>query len=292
MIRIDAFTDEYMEVCMLISEMLNKGEKATVFKLQNEVYKVFNAPKSSEYIKNQGGMEKFEGKIISLSDLPMDYIAKPTRIIYKENSSSKNDVFAYVSEYIGDEYKPGSKNYEDTIALYADLTKKQKELSENGIVMPDGFNFGNYRIQKDGTLGFTDLDGMQLNGIFTTQSISDFLLKFISANKGDYEVVNSYFNDINGIYTEDVNVFNSIGLFLYDMINIDITKYNKRYLDYLIKDIGIRNDSINEKIRRLFSRDEKEFFTDEDYLDLKEHYKVVDNYTNSVTGNTKRFELK
>lgn len=292
MIRIDAFTDEYMEVCMLISEMLNEGEKATVFKLRDDVYKVFNAPKSFEYIKNQGGMEKFEGKIISLSDLPMEYIAKPTTIIYKEDSSSKNEVFAYVSDYIGPEYKPGSKNYEDTIALYADLTKKQKELSENGVVMPDGFNFGNYRVQKDGTLGFTDLDGMQLNGIFTTQSISDFLLKFISANKGDYEIVNSYFNDISGIYTEDVNVFNSIGLFLYDMINIDITKYNKRYLDYLIKDIGIRNDSINEKIRRLFSRNEKEFFTDEDYLDLKENYKVVDNYTNSVTGNTKRFELK
>lgn len=292
MIRFDAFTDEYMEVCMLISEMLNEGEKATVFKLRDDVYKVFNAPKSFEYIKNQGGMEKFEGKIISLSDLPMEYIAKPTKIIYKEDSSSKNEVFAYVSDYIGPEYKPGSKNYEDTIALHADLTKKQKELSENGVVMPDGFNFGNYRVQKDGTLGFTDLDGMQLNGIFTTQSISDFLLKFISANKGDYEIVNSYFNDISGIYTEDVNVFNSIGLFLYDMINIDITKYNKRYLDYLIKDIGIRNDSINEKIRRLFSRDEKKFFTDEDYLDLKENYKVVDNYTNSVTGNTKRFELK
>ena len=286
-LMIDDYPYEYLYGFLSDAEVLNKGEKANVFKLGDNVYKVFDAPKSYEYIKSQGGMEKFEGKLIGLSSLDISFGSTPTKIIYNSDSIAKKDVLCYTSDYLGDEYKPGTYDYETTIMLYRDLAKKFQILSENGLVNPDGFNFENLRVMKDNTFGIADFDGMQFHEVFTTQSRTDHFDRFLSAN-GDISPL--YYSIMNNIYTKNVNVFNLIALFLYDMLGLNLANYNDDYIRQLIKDIGIENSHINEKIISLFNGGEKVYFTDADFEDLKNNYKIVE--ANGFTGTTKKFSPK
>lgn len=284
---IDDYPYEYLYGFLSDAEVLNKGEKANVFKLGDNVYKVFDAPKSYEYIKSQGGRDKFEGKLIGLSSLDIPFGSIPSKIIYNSDSIGKKDILCYVSEYLGDEYKSGMFDYETTIMLYKDLAKKFQILSDNGLVNPDGFNFENLRVMKDNTFGIADFDGMQFHEVFTTQSRTDHFDRFLSAN-GDISPL--YYSIMNNIYTKNVNVFNLIALFLLDTLNLNIANYNGNYVDYLIKDIGIENSDINEKIISLFKSGEKVYFSDSDFEDLKNNYKLVD--AKGITGTTKKFSLK
>lgn len=286
-IKIDDYPYEYLYGFLSDATVLNKGEKANVFKLGDKVYKVFDAPKSYEYIKNQGGHELFSGKLISLATLDIPFGSIPSEIIYNTDSVGKKDILCYISEYLGEEFTHGMFDYETTIMLYQDLAKKFQALSDNGLVNPDGFNFGNLRIMKDNTLGIVDFDGMQFNEVFTTQSRTDHFDRFLSANS---DILPSYYSLIDNTYTKNVNVFNHIALFLYDMIGLNVANYNENYIKYLISDIGIENNDINEKIISLFKSGEKVYFTDADFEDLKNNYKIVD--AKGFTGTTKKFSRK
>ena len=283
-IKIDDYPYEYLYGFLSDAEVLNKGEKANVFRLKNKVYKVFDAPKSSEYIRGQGGKDKFEGKLIGLSTLDLPFAATPAEIIYDTDSVGKKDILCYASKYIGDEYKPGMFDYKTTIDLYSDLAKKFQTLSSKGLVNPDGFNFGNLRIMDDNTFGITDLDGMQFHEVFTTQSRTDHFNRFLYANK---DISFSYYNLYDNVYTSDVNVFNQVALFLYDMVGINLANYNWDYINYLISDIGIENKDIVDKIKGLYSSKYKEFFSDADFEDLKNNYEIVS--AQGHAGSTKKF---
>ena len=287
--KIDKYSEDYLKYGYILdAEVLNKGEKASVYRQGDEVYKVFDAPKSANYIESQGGIDMFEGKLLLLSTLEMPYVSKPTEIIYDANKPDyEKDILCYISNYLGKEYTPGMYDFDKTILLHSDLAKKMKELSNNELINPDGFNFSNLRIMQDGTFGLADLDGMQFKGIFTTQSRTDHFDRFLRANS---DIASSYYNGDYNIYTNDVNVFNSIALFLFDTLGLNIVNYDKRYLEYLIKDIGIENNDIIDKVKLLFTSSEKTFFADADFEDLKNNYKIVE--ANGFTGTTKKFSRK
>lgn len=293
----DYFSYDYLYAFLSTADVLNKGEKANVYKLGDKVYKVFDAPMSYEYIKNQAyesildictPMEIFSGKLEAAHRLDIPFVATPDKIIYNSDSIGNKDVIAYRTNYIGDEYMPGSRDYETTIMLYQDLAKKLYLLGESGLIIPDGSNFGNIRIMKDNTFGFTDLDGMQLNDTYKTRSRTDHFDRFLSTNP---KIASSYYIENGNIYGKDVNVFNHIALFLLDTIGLNISKYNEDFIEQLICDTGIQNESINEKIRKIFSREKKVYFTDEDFMDLKNNYEIIENNT-SLIGTPKKFNLK
>lgn len=286
-IKFDNYPYEYLYGFLSDAEVLNNGSKANVYKLDNEVYKVFDATNSDSYIKNQGGKDIFIGKLIGISSLDIPFLANLTKIIYNSDEETKNNILCYISNYIGDKYKLNSMNYEETIKLYQDLANKMHILDENGIVMSDGFNFDNLRLMDDNTFGFVDLDGMQFHEVFKTQSRTDHFDRFLNANR---DISFKYYNEYDNTYSKEVNTFNHIALFLFDMLGLNISKYNQDYVDLLIKDIGILNEDINEKIRRIFSRDKNIYFTDSDFEDLIKNYEIKD--ANGITGNTKKFNLK
>lgn len=251
-----------METRIILDEELDSlkkiydSNKCSIYDSGKKVIKIFK----DEYVKMMGGF-LLERKLYVSRNLCLPNVALPTTVYY----SDKNKLKGIEMDKLNKTFSYNSSSLSICTKRNIDLKNTLLSASEQNVVITDFFQ--NVGLWQDDTLGIFDYDGMQVCGI-PTSSRSSILFKFLENNR---LVKDKKYEPVEGLLTTDVNVFNSIVFYFMDCLGLDIS--NSDNLLNLINYLGIENESINNKILRLFDPTcRNEFFTDDEYNELNEKY--------------------
>lgn len=258
-------------------KLVSKNHKSSVYEKDGMIYKLFD----EGYVHAQGGSYQLEGKLLLSGNLRK--VSVPEKIFLVRGTDSlfshQFEVKGYSSKQMGKKFVPGEAGLEIMAKRYIDFTETLKVVNNENVVITDAYNYDNLRVLEDDTLGVIDYDGMQVKS-FTTNCVSKELMRFISNN---YDIEHKYKN--GNYYTKDVNVLNLIALYLADTLSFDISWLNHRNIDFIDK-LGIENKDVKNKILKLFTSEQNEFFTDSELCELSEKYHIEEN---PYIQGTKRF---
>ncbi len=245
---------------------IHKGENSSVYELNGNVYKIF-----SDKYKEMSDESLLMLKLEMADALTLPGIIIPNGILFNEEKVFTGARYSKK----GSKFKLFSSDLQTCTKRHIGISKILQNASSQGVILTD-FRVENLRLKKDGTILVIDYDGMQIGDIPSCGINSD-LYNFLNNNFYNTNLKYLEKDKINkynyNFFSSEVNIFNSIYLYLSDCLNLDICKIIGDPSSY-ISSFGIKEDDINHKIWKLFSSYPNEYFTDDEFNLINERYEL------------------
>lgn len=222
-----------------IVENLSLGLKPSTFYIDKNNEKLYKFYPRSEKRLN----ELKEKKIIKFDELDLDFISKPTDLIYDNESLIGN-----VQDYIeGDTLQQAiyKKGLLEEIKNILEASKQLEELHNNGVIM-DYVHFGNIMVDENDKTHFISTENYKIDGLESTGTT--LALNNYYGQKGK-PVPNDVNSDVIGFY---LSLFDRI--FARDIFCVNTDSYNTRLGAYpflntlypVFMDLSKRTNSVPE----------------------------------------------